>query len=227
MASSQPVGLPITIEQMASDTLAIMDAAQIPSAHLVGHSLGGCVAQQIALTAPGRVKSLALLCTSARGADATDLTLAMLWLGIRTRLGTRRMRRLAFLQMVLSTSYLATHDRDQIARELAPIFGHDLGDTPPIVMKQLHALKSFNAGASLAQLGSIPALVISAENDIIFPPRCGRALADELPGSHFVEIPQAAHGVVIEQSDLVNQMLTEHIQSAPASARAIHSTGAQ
>ena len=68
MAFSQPSSVPITVPQMAADTLAIMDAARIRSAHVVGHSLGGCVAQQIALSQPDRVKSLALLCTSARGA---------------------------------------------------------------------------------------------------------------------------------------------------------------
>jgi len=99
MAASQPLGTRLTVELMASDTLAVMDAAGITSAHLVGHSLGGCIAQQTALISPQRVKSLSLLCTSTRGADATDLSLKMLWLGIRSRVGTRRMRRLAFIEM--------------------------------------------------------------------------------------------------------------------------------
>jgi pimeloyl-ACP methyl ester carboxylesterase len=45
MGASQPSSVPITVPQMAADTLAIMDAVRIPSAHVVGHSLGGCVAQ--------------------------------------------------------------------------------------------------------------------------------------------------------------------------------------
>jgi pimeloyl-ACP methyl ester carboxylesterase len=147
MAASQPLGAPLTIERMASDTVAIMEAAGVASAHIVGHSLGGCIAQQVALTTPLRVKSLSLLCTSACGADATDLSWKMIWLGIRTRLGTRRMRRRAFLQMVLSENYLARCDCDQVALELAPMFGHDLAETPPVVLKQLNALKHFNATA--------------------------------------------------------------------------------
>src|SRR4051812_4224163 len=69
IGGSQPAGMRITVEQMAADTLAVMDDAGIGSAHIVGHSLGGLVAQQIALQNRERVKSLALLCTTARGAD--------------------------------------------------------------------------------------------------------------------------------------------------------------
>jgi pimeloyl-ACP methyl ester carboxylesterase len=144
----------------------------------------------------------------------TGLSRKMLWLGIRTRVGTRRWRRLAFLQMVLSPDYLATHNRDQIALDLAPLFGHDLGDTPPVVMKQLAALKRFNATARLAELASIRTLVVSAQHDIIFPPRCGRALAEAIPGSYFLEVPFAAHGVTIEHADVINRALAEHSQRA-------------
>jgi pimeloyl-ACP methyl ester carboxylesterase len=214
MAVSQPLGARLAIELMAADTLAVMDAAGIASAHLVGHSLGGCIAQQVALISPQRVKSLSLLCTSARGADATDPSLKMLWLGIRSRVGTRRMRRLAFLEMVLSPGYLASHDREQTALDLAPIFGHDLGDIPPVVMKQLTALKRFDTTARVAELASIPTLVLSAEHDIIFPPRCGRALAEAVPGSQFLEVAGAAHGVTIEHADLINRTLAQHIRRA-------------
>ena len=214
MAASQPLGTRLTVELMASDTLAVMDAAGITSAHLVGHSLGGCIAQQTALISPQRVKSLSLLCTSTRGADATDLSLKMLWLGIRSRVGTRRMRRLAFIEMVLSPGYLASHDREQTALDFAPIFGHDLGETPSVAMKQLSALNTFNATARVAELASIPTLVLSAQHDIIFPPRCGRALAEAIPGSRFVEVAGAAHGVTIEHADLINRTLAQHIQRA-------------
>ncbi len=114
--------------------------------------------------------------------------------------------------MVLSPGYLATHDRDQIAFDLAPLFGHDLGDTPPIVMKQLAALKRFNAAVRLTELASIPTLVVSAQHDIIFPPRFGRALAEAIPAAQFVEVASGAHGVTIEQADVINRALAEHLQ---------------
>lgn len=58
MGKSQPAGAEITVPQMAADTLAVMDAAGIRAAHLVGHSLGGSVALEVAAKAPDRVSSL-------------------------------------------------------------------------------------------------------------------------------------------------------------------------
>ena len=59
---------PLSIEVMARDALAIIDAEGLTRFHLAGHSMGGVIAQQIALAAPERVISLALLCTFPRGA---------------------------------------------------------------------------------------------------------------------------------------------------------------
>jgi pimeloyl-ACP methyl ester carboxylesterase len=219
MGESQPAGAAITVQQMAEDTLTVMDAAGIRAAHLVGHSLGGVIALQTALLAPARVKSLSLLCTSARGADATQLSMRMVWLGLRSRIGSRRMRRRAFLEIVMPREYLASQDCDALAERLEPIFGHDLADTPPIVMRQLGALKRFDARASLAELIGIPTLVMSAAEDVIFPPRCGKALADGIPGARYVELDGAAHGMTIHTADRVNELMLQHIRLADASSK--------
>lgn len=216
-ASQSPAGT-ITIQQMAADTIAIMDQAGIASAHLAGHSLGGLVAQHIGLTAQSRVLSLALLCTSSRGADALRVSGRMIWLGTRTRIGTRRMRRRAFLEMVMSSDHLAAQDPDRLAAEMEPIFGHDLADTPPVVMSQLGALKRYESTESLRKLSSIPTLVLSASQDIIFPPACGRALAEGIGTASFIEIPKAAHGVTIQCAAEVNRHLSAHWRSIKESS---------
>jgi pimeloyl-ACP methyl ester carboxylesterase len=213
MGESQPAGTAITVQQMAEDTLSVMDAAGIGSAHVVGHSLGGAIALQTALSAPERVRSLSLLCTSARGADATQLSMRMAWLGLRSRIGSRRMRRRAFLEIVMPASYLAGQDCEALAERLKPLFGHDLADTPSIVMQQLGALKRFDATARLAELKEIPTLVVSAAEDVIFPPCCGRALAEGIPGARFVELDGVAHGVTIQSAERVNRLLRDHLKA--------------
>jgi pimeloyl-ACP methyl ester carboxylesterase len=82
---------------MAHDVLALMDAQGWASAHLVGHSIGGLISLFVAHRALERARSLALLCSFASGATPTRLALPLISIGIRSRIGTRRMRRHAFL----------------------------------------------------------------------------------------------------------------------------------
>ena len=210
MGASQPLGTNLSVEQMVEDTLVLMDAQGWDSAHIVGHSLGGLVALHLGLTARLRVRSLSLLCTFARGRDATRLSLGMFWLGLRTYLGTRRMRRRAFTKLVLPPGFLAATDRDAWAERLAPIFGHDLADHPPVVMKQLAAMRAYDATSHLGRLTGLPTLVVGARHDRIARPETVRSLAAGIPGCRFVEFPEAAHGVTIQCADRINVLLHEH-----------------
>jgi len=210
----------LTIEAMASDALAIMDQEKIGTFHLVGHSMGGLIAQEVALRVPERIASLALLCTFASGKQGSRPTLGMLGTAIRTRIGTRNARRNAFLELVMPASYLKTVDRARLAYDLTPFFGHDLADQPPIVMKQLRAMSKYDAGPRLAQLASIRTLVASAAGDRIALPAYGRALAAAIPGSRFVEIPDAGHGVTIQRAQTINALLSEHfLPGVPAAGQ--------
>jgi pimeloyl-ACP methyl ester carboxylesterase len=219
MGASQPAGAPVTIAQLAQDTLALMDEQQWPSAHVVGHSLGGLVALEVALAARARVRSLSLLCTFARGRDATRLTPAMLWTGLRTRIGTRPARRRAFLELVLPSSTRDEANAADAAAELAPIFGHDLAEQPPIVMKQLRAMTAYDATPRLSQLAGVPTLVVSAEEDRIAPPALGRALAAGIGGATYHELAGAAHGMPIQRAAEVNALLRSHFLQSFADGR--------
>jgi pimeloyl-ACP methyl ester carboxylesterase len=210
LGRSQPRGRAISVEQMAADAGAIMDALDWPSAHVVGHSLGGLVALHLALTARRRVRSLALLCTFARGRDGTPLT-SVLWTGLRTKIGTRRQRRHAFLELVMPRAVLQTADRDALAEELAPIFGHDLGVEPPATMAQLSAMRAYDARPRLGELAALPTLVVSAAHDRIAAPAAGRAMAAAIPGARYVELPDAAHGATIHCATTINALLLEHL----------------
>jgi pimeloyl-ACP methyl ester carboxylesterase len=216
IGDSQPAGVRITVPQMAEDAFRLMDDAGWDSAHVVGHSLGGPVSLEMALMRPDRVRSLSLLCTSARGADATRLTGRMLWLGLRSRVGTRRARRRAFLQLVMPPEALRTVDADALAAQLAPLFGHDLADQPPVSMQQLGALRAYDASSRLGHLVGMPALVMSAAHDPIAPPRFGRALAAGIAGARFVEFSDASHGLPLQHPERVNALLMEHLAGSPS-----------
>ena len=152
----------LTVEDMAADVLAVADAEGFERFHLAGHSMGGLIAQEVALRAPSRVQSLALLCTFLHGKEAARLTPDIMWTGLRTRLGTRAMRRRAFMQLVMPDGYLRTA-APTLAADLALLFGHDLADQPPIVMKQLRAASRYDASARLGALAHIPTLVVCGD----------------------------------------------------------------
>jgi pimeloyl-ACP methyl ester carboxylesterase len=214
LGRSQPLGAPLTVEQMAEDARALLVATSWTSAHVVGHSLGGLIALQLALDAPDRVRSLALLCTSACGRDLVRFTPWTLGIGLRTKLGSRRQRRHAFLEIVMPPDVLAAADRDALAERLAHVFGYDLARQPLIALQQTVATRSFDATARLDDLARVPTLVVSAAQDRMAPPECGRRLAARIPNSRYAEFPEAAHGLTIQCADRVNALLLEHLAQA-------------
>ena len=217
IGASQPPADHLTVDRMAADTIALMDHAGWASAHIVGHSLGGLIALQVALDAKARVRSLALLCTFARGADAKRITLALLWTGLRMRFGPRRVRRRAFLDLVLPPG--RNHDADErIAQRLSKVFGHDVADTPPITNQQLDAMTRHDVTPRLGELAGIPTLVISGENDTIAPPSSGRAIAVGIPGARYVEIAGGSHAFPVLQAERCGAMLLEHLNAAEKSS---------
>jgi pimeloyl-ACP methyl ester carboxylesterase len=208
-----PGAAPLSVEAMAADAWAVADAAGCERVHVVGHSMGGVIAQAVALAAPARVRSLSLLCTFARGAQAAKLSPAMFVTAMRTRIGSRAMRRDAFLTLVLPEATLRDTTpaaRAALAAQLAPLFGRDLADQPPIVMKQLRATARYDAHDRLAGLAAIPTLVVSGAEDRIARPAYGRELAAAIPGARYEELPGAAHGVPIHDARLINDRLAAH-----------------
>ncbi len=102
-----------------------------------------------------------------------------------------------------------TPDADGWAARLAPIFGHDLADQPPVVMKQLAAMRAYDTTAQLSKLKDVRTLVVGAKHDRIATPDVVRTLVENVPGCRFVEFPDAAHGVTIQCADRINALLDE------------------
>ena len=201
----------LSIEAMADDALAILDAEEIDRCHVVGHSMGGLIAMQLALTSPRRVRSLSLLCTFPDGRSGARLTRNTFLAAVRSRIGTRTMRRNAFMELVLSEAALASSNRAQLANELAELFGRDLAEQPRIIMRQLRAMSRFDPKWRLRCLAAVRTLIVSGEHDRIALLSYGRTLSAAIPGSIYIELAGASHAVPIETPDLINRLLIEHI----------------
>jgi len=222
IGASQPIGVRLSVEQMAADALALMDRAGWGSAHIVGHSMGGLIALQLGLMAKPRVRSLALLCAFARGADATRMTPSLFWIILRMRFAPRRFRRKAFMELVLPPSQMRRSNED-LAERLSTVFGHDIADLSPVYNQQLAAMREHDVTSRLGELSGIPTLVVSAEKDPIARPTSGRAIAAGISGSRYIEIPGASHAFPILEAQRCGALLLDHLANAERTI--LHSTG--
>jgi len=212
---------PLSIERLAADATAILDAEGIDRCHVVGHSMGGLIALAVALAAPARVLTLSLLCTFADGGGPTRPTLRMIALGLPTRIGTRRSRRLAMQRMLFPDAYLRQIDRAALADRLNLLFGRDLGEAPPIVSEQLTVMGRCDLTPRLATLAGVPTLVVSGRHDPIAPPAFGRAIAAGIPGARYVEFEDASHALTIQHPDRLNALLLAHLDATPSPSAAL------
>lgn len=209
MGRSQPIGAKLTVDRMAQDARAILQASGHARAHVVGHSLGGLVAQRLAIDNPTAVLSLALLCTFSAGKYAAPMSLRMIMLGLGTMIGFKRMRRMGFLRLVTPPGPI--ENPDALADRLGQLFGHDLADQPPIVSSQLAAMRAEDVTPWLKDLRDHPTLVVNAKHDPIAPPNCGRIICREMPHARYVEVADASHALPITHADQTNELLEQHI----------------
>ncbi len=213
VGGSSPADRSLSVRQMAEDAGAVMDGLGWQSAHVVGHSLGGLIAQELALQRPTRVRSLALLCTMRRGRDIARLTPGTLWLGLRMMIGTKRMRRMASLGSIVPRALDPAIDRDQLAAEFAEIFGRDLAQQPSVSFRQVRAMAA-HVASDLGPLAGIPTLVVAGDDDRIVRPALSRELATAIVGARHVELANAGHAVILHDAARVNALLAEHFAAA-------------
>jgi pimeloyl-ACP methyl ester carboxylesterase len=206
----------LSVDVMARDALALAAGLGLDRLHVVGHSLGGVVAQRFALLAPERTASLALLCTFAGGRDLSRPSARLVWLGLRSRFGTTAMRRAAFARLVSPAALVDARGLDAVAAELEAVFGRSLAAPPAIADRQLAALRAHDERARLPELGPIPTFVASGGEDPIAAASFGRALADAIPGARFRAWDEGSHALPIQQAAEVNAALVDHFARASA-----------
>lgn len=206
MGGSGRARLPFTIADLAGDTLALLDALEIERAHVVGVSMGGTIAQELALAHPGRIRSLTLGATWAGGAGARLMAredLEMLGAAQASGDGERVLR--AMWEINASPGFRADDARFAAFDEM----GRGLPAPLPVVYQQMQACAAHDSTARLGELEP-PTLVLHGTADRLIPVENGRAVASLIPGSRLELLEDVGHVFWWEQPERSAELIREH-----------------
>ena len=201
---------PFTLEQMADDAIAVLDATGVETAHVVGASMGGVISQIIAVKYPHRVRSLTLVCTACRNHPWRQ-ELLQSWAHTAEEKGMIEVGKEAAQWVMSPRSF----------RRLVPAFTW-MG--PLAALRPRHSFVSqiqaiLDTREDLVdELSSItaPTMVIVGNQDILTPRGDSEEIAERIPNAELVVISGAAHGLMMEHSTTFNKILIEFLQRTEA-----------
>jgi pimeloyl-ACP methyl ester carboxylesterase len=209
-SSDIPPG-PYPIALMASDAAAVLEAAGIESAHVFGVSMGGMIAQELALQYPARVRSLILGCTGAGGPTAVRAEPeAIQMLMRREKMSPEQAAEAAVPFIYDPTTARARIDEDLAIRR--PWF-----PSPEGYAAQLQGILAWEAYSRLSGIAA-PTLVIHGESDRLVAPGNAKLIAERIPGAKLVMIPHASHLFLTDQTEVSHHAILQFLNEQAGSA---------
>lgn len=210
IGKSDKPGQSYTIKTMADDTVGLLDCLGMDKAHILGVSLGGIVAQEVAIHYPERVRKLILVNTIAGDFDDINPQV-MRSIGFEQGSSEVDYRNIDFNEMmktVISLSFSKSSYRkfflpltllnvksvgfDGYRKQMEAAEGHSTID-------RLHLIKT-------------PTLVISGTEDKLVPPRCSDEIAKRIPNARLVKIEGGSHAVFIEMRNRFNKQVLNFLE---------------
>lgn len=200
--SSAPEG-PYDFAMLTADVLGLLDALGVERVHFCGISMGGMIAQHVALAAPDRIDRLVLVSTTSGYPSSSRAMWAERIEGVR-RNGIEPV-----VQPTLERWFTAPY-REAHPEVMARI-GKLIRATPPAGY--------IGSGQAIAALGlterlpalRCPTLVVAGTDDAGTPPTMGRTIAEQIPGALFEAIPSSSHLCNIEQAPAFNRRLLDFL----------------
>ncbi len=206
--SDVPEG-PYAVSQMAADVAAVLDAADVEQTNVFGVSLGGYIAQELALMYPERVRKLVLGSTAPGGPRSHPMPAP----GLEAFGRFPTMEREAGLRLMVENSLggHAVRERSELVEE---IYAYRLERGPTLAgwQAQAYAGATFDAYDRVGKI-EVPTLVIQGGGDKVVDPRNAGLLVELIPDARLELIPDRGHLLVWEEGDRVASIVKEFLES--------------
>lgn len=198
-----------TIKMMADDTAGFFDAVGIEKAHLVGHSMGGMIAQRFALDYPEKLRSLTLAATSCRPPRGTELIL-YLWADILEKLGNE-----AFVNNIIGWCFTFDYIDSQYEalmamRQMMLAHFEEKPLLPEPFRNQAAGIVEFDVADEIKNIG-VPTMALVGKDDILTPPKFSEEISSRIPGSTLKTIA-GGHAYNQEAPSEFNRALLEFFE---------------
>jgi len=205
---------PYTLTDMAADALGVLDALGVQQAHVVGMSMGGMIAQRLALTAPDRVLSLTSVMSSSSAPGLPQARPEVMAALMGRPSGRDRQavvdHYVRLLRVIGSPGFVTPED--ELRRRIAQ--STDRGFYPVGTLRQMLAVMADSGRA--AQLARISArtLVFHGKDDPLLPYACGEDTARRIPGARLIGVPGMGHDLPLPVVDRLLAALLPHLKPA-------------
>jgi len=192
---------------MASEAVQLLDALDIAAAHIVGSSMGGMVAQEVAIQYPDKALSVTLVTTQCGGTHAFGAAPenARALEELATIDMTPQERTRGWIPYTLSQGFRSEHP------DLVEEYVRISALYPPTtagLRAQWAALMGYDSWERLPLI-TAPALILQGDADILVPPENADVLGVRIPDAQVVNIPGAGHSLAFEAADVVNGFLLD------------------
>lgn len=187
---------PYTTQLLASDVIALMDGLVIEKAHIVGHSMGGCIAQQIAIHSPSRINKLAIACSRSKPSLIANQIMRM-----RVKLAEQDISQELLAEYTLPFLFSENFFKSEIT--LKGFIQWSVQNPFPQSLagfkNQLHAVENHDITSDINKLKT-ETLVIAGENDLLMPAKNAKQFAEIIENGTYHEIKGSAHMPHVEHA---------------------------